>query len=103
MKMRWIALILAGLNFDAQAWPLAFRCDGQPVEIGWHLREDVLAICGEPQATENRVIFRGDRSTLARSSELRQIDVEYWQYNFVHRYILRFENNVLKAIEDLDA
>ncbi|WP_232056649.1 MULTISPECIES: DUF2845 domain-containing protein [Methylomonas] len=86
----------------------AFRCGHELVRIGDH-KLDVLDKCGEPATVDRRSGIRGSRLRhpygALQLEQFEEVEIEEWIYNFGPRRFreyLRFENGILKDIEQLD-
>lgn len=95
-------LLLSSLNVSA-----AMRCGTVIVDVGDH-KIDVLKKCGEPMLTERRTRIVGQElhhpGWTLDINQYEEIIIDEWTYNFgpykLMQY-LRFENGILKEIDDL--
>ncbi len=101
-----LVLSLCGLALSNNAH--AFRCGHELVRIGDH-KLDVLDKCGEPATVDRRSGIRGSRLRhpygALQLEQFEEVEIEEWIYNFGPRRFreyLRFENGILKDIEQLD-
>ncbi len=115
----WLLAVL--LFFSGSA--AALRCGRDLVELGDY-KDDVYAICGEPESVTTHTEIRGNRNYAEGSQyfgngarypnsaigygqdNFRQVEimVEEWIYNFGRsrlKQYLRFENGQLKEVRDL--
>lgn len=97
-------LLLLITSFNTSA---AMRCGHVLVDVGDH-KIDVLKKCGEPTLTERRTRIVGQElhhpGRTLDISQYEEIIIDEWTYNFGPRKLmqfLRFENNILKEIDDL--
>ena len=104
MKQAAFLLCLLICTTDA----LAFRCGRQLVQVGDH-KLDVLEKCGEPEWADQRTAVVGSRLRhpygALQYDQYEEVVIDEWIYNFGSRkfkQFLRFENGILKKIENLD-
>lgn len=101
-----ILLMLFTMLLASEAW--ALRCGNQLVQVGDH-KIEVLDRCGEPDMVDRRMGIRGSRlrhppQGALELSQYEEIEIEEWVYDLgprKFRQFLRFENGVLKDIDQL--
>ena len=105
--MKKLLMIMLALLLAPNAW--ALRCGNQLVRVGDH-KLDVLEKCGEPDYVDRRYGFRGMRlrhppQNALEIDQYEEVEIEEWTYDFGRRkfkQLLRFENAILKEIDQLD-
>ncbi len=103
--MRTVAMLIIFVLMLSVGPAYALRCGTRVVSKGDH-KTTVRIKCGEPDAVDERVIYRTLRLTHQPYGEkiVVPIEVEEWIYNFGPRRLMRqlwFENGKLVRIRSL--
>lgn len=104
-----LLLLLCGGMFPTIAAAEGMRCDSKLVDEG-DTMDEVRALCGEPTSVSRRDILRRpafyrNGRHYAYGSDLVEIPVEYWTYNFGPNRLMRrirFVDGLVEEIETLD-
>jgi hypothetical protein len=104
-----LVLVLAALPMQTTSASEGMRCGNKLIDDG-DTTEEVRAKCGEPTSVSRRTILRrpafyrhGQRYSYG--TEMVEIPVEYWTYNFGPNKLMRrirFVDGVVEEIETLD-
>ena len=103
--MRTIMMLIISILMLSVAPVYAIRCGTQIVSEGDH-KTSVRIKCGEPEAVEERVIYRTVQLTYAPHGDkiIVPIEIEEWLYNFGPSRLMQqlwFENGKLVRIRSL--